>query len=124
MKEWSNHDRGCKFIELPEPKLERVVEARCKNLEHDNEFLLMENEKLRAEVKKLEYKNATLKDIATANKVKTLDIEVIKYKEIIDCLVHGDISVCDWMHDYMLDALEEKIDSLESEKAKLRMRGF
>lgn len=112
------------FIELPESTYQSVLEARVEDLQRDNDFLLKKNGDLKAEVKKLEYKNAMLRDIATANKIEALNIEILKYKEIIDCLKFGQISVADWMHDYMLDALEEKIDSLEAEKAKLRMRGF
>ena len=97
------------------------LEAERDVLKIQNKHLNRENGKLRCEVKKLEEEKQTSLEMQRAEKFVMIDMEVMKYKEIIDNLAYGYISVADWMHDCLMEALEEKIEKLEMEKANLRM---
>lgn len=97
------------------------LEAERDVLKIQNQHLTRENTKLRGTVKKLEDERQNSLDMQRAEKFVMIDLEVSKYKEIIDNLAYGYIQVADWMNDCLMEALEEKIEKLEMEKANLRM---
>ena len=92
-------------------------------LKAENEFLKRVAEDFSDKNKALENELSKLKEEKLIARIKAIDDEIDRYKYVLNN--SGFHAFCKelWVYEYYVNAIEEKIERLELEKAKLRTEG-